>query len=353
MAAEANRQQASPESHQLSSQQSQHSSQQSQHVQQVTSVPLESEYSLQGQGDGVAQRPLTCTREGGSQQFKRGQGSAEQPQGGYGGKYDLRTVRADIPLQQSCQPSNSEWHDPQNTKWRQQPSQHWPAEKKRQGTGAQRRLYKHGPTIPKSAAGQRPIRRRQRPEWDDHLTSGGPQTQGDPERGAAGGFSPRPTAKELLQEALARIQTAPSPRPQHAKRQRRGTAPEQAQLHAAAPQRQAIAADKLPQLQHAESNAIAANGSERSETTQHARRRSQMVTQHAKQSLVKQHAFGGKPSWISKEQPGCCAMQSAQPGDDTDLQSVLCKADALPFADTVLLQHSTIGTSTNILVAMT
>ena len=333
--------QSQPSSHQSqpSSQQPQPSSHQSHHVQQVGCMPVGPETGLQGPSRGFAQRSVTCT-VGGSQQSKRGCGSAERPHGGHGGECGLNTVRADTPVQQSCQPSSL---DPQQAKWQHQkhlPSQHWPAERKRQGVTAQRRLYKHGPVIPKSAAGQRPIRRRQRPEWDDHLTSAGPQTQGGPDRGAAGGFSPHPTAKELLQEALARIQTASSPRPQHAKRQRRGTALEQAQLHATAPQRQATAADKMPQLQHAgmnpsrscEADATAANRSERSEAAQHAQRQPKMVMQHAKQSLVKQHAFGGKPSWVRKDQPSGCAMQPAEPGDDTHLQVCIMQSRYSPFA---------------------
>ena len=209
------------------------------------------------------------------------------------------------------------------------PSQHEQQEKRRQ-VGAQRRLYKHGPIIPKSAMGMRSARRRQRPEWDDKLTHAQAQSQAEVEVA----FSPRPTAKELLQEALARMRTVSSPRPQHAKRQRRGVAPCHDQRHSTAPrQLQSAAGDEEPQLQHAcdpqrqysghscAIHAVAARPSQKADSDQPARNHQPSVMQAAaKQLLVKQHAFGGKPRWVDKDsirmkecQQG---TQSAQLGRD-------------------------------------
>ena len=228
--------------------------------------------------------------------------------------YGLSTVRSDTPLQQSCQPSSNHGHDCTRGRTRQ----------KRLASDAQQRLYKHGPVVSKSSALQRPIRRQQRPEWDDHLTSAAPQTEGGGVRvpgEGRGGFSPRPTAKELLQEALARIQNASSPRPQHSKRQRRGTAPQQGQPGPGpdqAPQQgqPGPALGHAPQLQNSQSGTGGAHlGSGHScsadATAAQGRcpvwaveQRPGLTVQPNKQSLVKQPAFGRKPSWVCRSSAG-------------------------------------------------
>ena len=152
-----------------------------------------------------------------------------------------------------------------------------------------------------------PARRRQRPDWDDNLTvHATPQRQaGDFDRG--GGFSPRPTARELLQEALARIQTVASPRPQHAKRQRRAAASQPEETG----QQPATAVHEAPQLQPAaiqEAGHSCGVHKTDSATAEAAWRRQQYPVQAAaRQGLVKRHAFGGKPTWVqkpAKEQDG-------------------------------------------------
>ena len=223
---------------------------------------------------------------------QHGEGS---PRGVHRGRYGLSTVvRGDTPSQQSCQPSSSIDNDCMHGT---------PQKPKRPASDAQRRLYKHGPVVPKSSAVQRPIRRRQRPDWDDHLTSVAPQTGrgGSTVSGEGQGFSPRPTAKELLQEALARIQIASSPRPQHAKRQRRGAAPQHGQSGPATGQ--------APQLQNSQSSAggmqLGSGQSCGADATAapgcrliwDAEQQPSLTVQPDKQSLVKQPAFGRKPPW--------------------------------------------------------
>ena len=263
-------------------------------------------YALHGQAS--AHELAQHSAAGGflQQQGKGASGGA--PGGVHRGGDGLSTVRGDTPSQQSCRPSSQHDHGCMDGT-RQKP--------KRPASDPQRRLYKHGPVVPKSSAMQRPIRRRQRPDWDDHLTSVASQTgRGGatvPQTGRGGNtvsgegqgsFSPRPTAKELLQEALARIQTASSPRPQHSKRQRRGTAPQQRQPGSASGQ--------ASQLQNSQSSAGGAQlGSGHScgadataaqgycpgwDTEQQP-----VLTVHPnKQSLVKQPPFGRKPSWVCR-----------------------------------------------------
>lgn len=224
-----------------------------------------------------------------------------------------------------------QWYECGHARWEspaESPCHHQLPEKKRQG-GFQRRLYKHGPVIPIKVSGVKggSVRRRQRPDWMDQLMSGNPKDQGGLE-GAMGGFSPRPSAKELLQEALARIQHASSPRPQHAKRQRRGLAPQQL---AAARQLPATAGDRFPQLQHAADgqalpesdyscNTHATTGLQRAGASETGRQQRKMPFPAAcKSSLVKQHAFGGKPSWVDRDNTSMQGPEhdapSEQPGE--------------------------------------
>lgn len=262
-------------------------------------------------------------------QGERSPGGAVQGmrRGGYG----LSTVRPDTLSQQSCQPSNSHVQDDMDARW-QNP--------KRQASGFPRRLYKHGPVVPKPSAIQRPIRRRQRPEWDDHLTAAAPQADRGTDKEGLGGFSPRPSAKELLQEALARIQNASSPRPQHAKRQRRSTAPNPVP-------HQQIATGKQPHLQsrpgvaqqdsghswedaatataapqgaqqgcvHSwEDSATAARAPANPGPVQGGQQQAAVSVQPDKHALVKQLAFGGKPSWVIQSS---AAAAGRQRGGDT------------------------------------
>ena len=224
-----------------------------------------------------------------------------------------------------------QWYECGHARWEspaESPCHHQLPEKKRQG-GFQRRLYKHGPVVPIKVSGVKggSVRRRQRPDWMDQLMSGNPKDQGGLE-GAMGGFSPRPSAKELLQEALARIQHASSPRPQHAKRQRRGLAPQQL---AAARQLPATAGDRFPQLQHAADgqalpesdyscNTHATTGLQRAGASETGRQQRKMPFPAAcKSSLVKQHAFGGKPSWVDRDNTSMQGPEhdapSEQPGE--------------------------------------
>ena len=287
---------------------------------------------------------------GGLRQQQGEGGPRGVPRGAHRGGYGLSTVRGDSPSQQSCRPSRNAdgescldgtWqkHDCGDDKWQKHDcgDDTWQKHDSRDdtwqkhdcrddtwqkpkgpasATQSQRRLYKHGPVVPKSCAMQRPIRRRQRPEWNDHLTSVTPHTErGDtvPEEGW-GGLSSRPTAKELLQEALARIQTASSsPRPQHAKRQRRGTAPQQAQLGHAThqpPQRQSgrssAGGAQLGRGHSCDTDATAAQGVDRGWDAQ---RQPGLTGQPDKQFLVKQPAFGGKPSWVCQSSAGVIAGQ--------------------------------------------
>ncbi|DBA85298.1 TPA: hypothetical protein ACH3X2_005989 [Trebouxia sp. C0005] len=225
-----------------------------------------------------------------------------------------------------------QWHECGHARWQspvESPCHHQVPEKKRQG-GVQRRLYKHGPVIPIKVSGVKgvSVRRRQRPDWDDHLLSGNPKDQGGLE-GAVGGFSPRPSAKELLQEALARIHHASSPRPQHAKRQRRGLAPQQL---ATARQLPATAVDRVPHLQHAahgqappasgySSHSHAMTGLQRTGTSENRGQQKQIPFSAAgKSSLVKQHAFGGNPTWVDRNSTSIHGPEhdapSAQPEQD-------------------------------------
>ncbi|KAL0042423.1 hypothetical protein WJX77_011936 [Trebouxia sp. C0004] len=225
-----------------------------------------------------------------------------------------------------------QWYECGHARWQspaESPCQHQLPEKKRQG-GVQQRLYKHGPVTPSMVSGVKGglVRRRQRPDWDDQLLSGNPKDQARLE-GAMGGFSPRPSAKELLQEALARIHHAASPRPQHAKRQRRGLAPQQL---AAPRQLPGTARDRFPQLQHAADgpappepgyscNPHPMTELQRAEACEKGGQQGKMPFSAAgKASLVKQHAFGGKPTWVDKN---ITSMQgpehdaaSAQPEQD-------------------------------------
>ena len=184
---------------------------------------------------------------------------------------------------------------------------------RRGSSHAQRRLYKHGPVVPKPVLGRGSVRRRQRPEWDDHLV-GNTHPKECSLVGAAGGCSPRPTAKQLLQEALARMQSVSSPRPQHAKRQRRGLAPSQAHHHPAALRQQpATAGARQPQLQQAKQDGAAKQDDSCDAEAASARdlpgvgcwekagqQHSRVLQAAARQALVKQHAFGGKPSWVDR-----------------------------------------------------
>ena len=242
----------------------------------------------------LAPHSSACTA-GGLQQQQGGKGSKGAPQGVPRGGYGLSTVRGDTPSQQSCQPSSDYGQDCSDGRW-QNP--------KRQASEAQRRLYKHGPIVPKSSAMQRPIRRRQRPEWDDHLTSAAPQAERGADREGVGwDYSPRPTAKELLQEALARIHTASSPRQQHAKRQRRGTAPQQGRPGPPDRQPQVQNGQGVGQLGSGHSwgdDATAAKAAQRLDPDQDAQQRASLTVQPEKQSMVKQPAFGRKPSWVCR-----------------------------------------------------
>ena len=241
------------------------------------------------------------------------------------------SIRVETSSQQAAQPcEHDQWYECGHARWQSQaesPCQHQLPEKKRPG-GAQRRLYKHGPALPGSAAGKGSVRRRQRPEWDDHLTSTNPHNPAGFD-GDIGGCSSRPTAKELLQEALARIQNVSSPRPQHVKRQRRGAAPSQPTVPK---QYQATAVDKQPQLQCAKAGGdqqksghscsaqdAAARGPQRAGSVQTARQQQSVAMQAAaKQSLVKQHAFGGKPTWVDRNSDQAAGFeqdaQAMQPG---------------------------------------
>lgn len=247
------------------------------------------------------------------------------PRGGYG----LSTVRGDSPSQQSCRPSRNPDNDCLDGTWQKQDCRDdmwqkhdcrddtWQKPKgPASATQTQRRLYKHGPVVPKASAMQRPIRRRQRPEWNDHLTSVTPQTErGEafPEEGL-GGLGSRPTAKELLQEALARIQTASnSPRPQHAKRQRRGTAPQQGQPGHATHQPPQLQSGKasaggaqLGRGHSCDTDATAAQGVDQ---VWNAQRQLGLAGQPDKQILVKQPAFGGKPLWVCQSSAGVVSGQ--------------------------------------------
>ena len=224
-----------------------------------------------------------------------------------------------------------QWYECGHARWQspvESPCHHQLPEKKRQG-GVQRRLYKHGPVIPSLVSGVKggSVRRRQRPDWDDQLLSGIPKDQGGL-AGAMGGFSPRPSAKELLQEALARIHHASSPRPQHAKRQRRGLAPQQL---ATARQLPATAGDRFPQLQHAADgqappesgyscNPHAMTGLQKTGASENGRQQRKMPFSAAgKSSSVKQHAFGGKPTWVDRNSASMQGPEhdapSVQPGE--------------------------------------
>ncbi len=233
-----------------------------------------------------------------------------------------------------------QWHECGHARWQspaESPCHHQLPEKKRQG-GVQRRLYKHGPVIPSKVSGVKggSVRRRQRPDWDDQLLSGNPKDQGGLE-GAMGGFSPRSSAKELLQEALARIQHASSPRPQHAKRQRRGLAPQQL---AAARQLPATAADRFPQLLHAADgqappgsdyscNPHVMTGLQRTGASENCgQQKHKSFSAAGKSSLVKQHAFGGKPTWVNRDSTSMQGPEhdapSAQPGETQCITLCLC-----------------------------
>jgi len=221
-----------------------------------------------------------------------------------------------------------QWYECGHARWQspaESPCHHQLPEKKRQG-GVQRRLYKHGPVIPSKVSGVKggSVRRRQRPDWDDQLLSGNPKEQGGLE-GAMGGFSPRPSAKELLQEALARIHHASSPRPQHAKRQRRGLAPQQL---AAARQLPATAGDRLQHAADGQAppesgyscNPHAMTGLQRAGASETGRQQRKVPFLAAsKPSLMKQHAFGGKPTWVDNNSLSMQGPQhdapSAQPGE--------------------------------------
>ncbi|KAL3163209.1 hypothetical protein ABBQ32_009611 [Trebouxia sp. C0010 RCD-2024] len=236
------------------------------------------------------------------------------PQGVRRGGYGLSTDRPNTPSQQSCRPCSSQGEDCMDARWQNS---------KRQASGSQRRLYKHGPVVPKPSAMQQPVRRRQRPEWDDHLTATAPQADrgGSPREGRAG-LSPRPTAKELLQEALARIQNASNSRPQHAKRQRRSTAPQQGQPCPAVPHHQR-ATDKLPPGQSRPGvaqqgsghswgdDATAARGQGDGQVQGEQQQAAVGVQHHKQVPLVKQWAFGSKPSWVvqGSGSPGGTAEQ--------------------------------------------
>ena len=149
------------------------------------------------------------------------------------------------------------------------------------------------------------VRRRQRPDWDDSLS-----THATPQKQArafdAMTFSPRPTARELLQEALARIQTAPSPRPQRAKRQRQTAASRPA--HPAVQTQPATAVEAPPQLQQAavqgpslSSGPLPFQQPTAGSHPSNARHQQRQAMQAAvRNGLVKQHAFGGKPRWVPK-----------------------------------------------------
>ena len=261
------------------------------------------EYALPGKAS--AHKLAQHSAAGGLLQQEGEGGSGGAPGGVHRGGYGLNTVRGDTPSQQSCRPSSQHDHDCMDGTQQKL---------KRPASNPQQRLYKHGPAVPKSSAMQRPIRRRQRPEWDDHLTSVAPQTEKGgvtvPGEGQ-GGFSPRPTAKELLQEALARIQTASSPRPQHSKRQRRGTAPQQGQPGPAPGQ--------APQLQNSQSGAgdaqlgsghscgADATAAQGNCPVWDAEQQPGLTVQPNKQSLVKQPAFGKKPSWVCQSSAGVTA----------------------------------------------
>ena len=279
------------------------------------------QYCKHAPGQASAHKLAQHSAAGGlilQQQGEDGPGGT--PWGLHRGGYGLSTVRGDTPSQQSCQPSSHNYgHDCMGGGTGQKP--------KRPASDARQRLYKHGPVVPKSSAMQRPIRRRQRPEWDDHLTSVAPQT----ERGGVtvpgegqGGFSPRPTAKELLQEALARIQIASSPRPQHAKRQRRGKAPQQGQPGPAPGQ--------PPPLQNRQSSAgdvqLGSGHSCGNDDTAApgccpawaAEQRPGLTVQPDKQSLVKRQAFGRKPSWVCQSSAGISVGKYGSTTQDCSLK---------------------------------
>ena len=123
---------------------------------------------------------------------------------------------------------------------------------------AQPRLYKHGPIIPKALP--QPVRRRQRPDWDDHFSPTRARRVPVAPKGSEGRaapHSPRPTARALLQEALARIQSVASPRAQPAKRQRRSMLPSaqrdtqhQSNLNSEPAQRDILHKSQQPSAQH-------------------------------------------------------------------------------------------------------
>ena len=201
---------------------------------------------------------------------------------------------------------------------------------------------------------QRPVRRRQRPEWDDNLTAIPPQADRVTPREGPGGLGPRPTAKELLQEALARIQSASSPRPQHAKRQRRSMASQQGQPCSAVPHHQR-GTDKLPQwqfrpqqgsghswgdattatrpsqgAQHAcghswGGKATAARAPQGAGPAQVAQQQAAVAVQPHKHHMVKQPAFGSKPSWVTQSSASASAIVTAgERGGDTQPSGVHC-----------------------------
>lgn len=285
-------------------------------------------------GQASAHKLAQHSAGGGLLQQQGEDGPRGAVRGVHRGGYGLSTVRDDTPFQQSCRPSSSADHDHMDGR-QQKP--------KRPASDAQRRLYKHGPVVPKSSAMQRPIRRRQRPDWDDHLSSvaaqtgrGGVTVPGE----AREGFSPRPTAKELLQEALARIQTASSPRPQHAKRQCRGTAPQQG--------RPGPAPGQATQLQNSQSSAggaqlgsghscgAAATAAQGCRPVWNAEQQPILTVQPDKQSLVKQPAFGGKPSWVCQSSAGVtdgkCGSAAQTAAASTHLVLIIIKRLMITFS---------------------
>ena len=266
--------------------------------------------------------------------------------------------------QQAEQVEDKQWFECGQGRWQspvQSPGQHQLPERKL--GSVQRRLYKGGPLIPKPApAGRRgaAARRRPRPDWDDQLLHSNPKSPGRLDGGTDGGigsFSPRPTAKELLQEALARIQNVSSPRPQHAKRQRKCLPPQQPSGPRQSP---ATAEGSQPQLWNDTEGQHQQNGGHSSSTQAAAARhparagsvhngKQQLTAAVAmpaasKPAMVKQHAFGGKPIWVNKAsssvqgaQPN---MQSAHPGETMTKNDAAAIACLIMQADWVVLVAS-------------
>lgn len=324
------------------------------HRQQPGSMPLStSQRALQGHDQHRRCNHEAANRCGAGQASSAGR---HQQQSNQAGRSSLCTGAM---AQQADRVEDKQWFECGQGRWQspvQSPGQHQLPEKKL--GSVQRRLYKGGPLIPKPApAGRRgaAARRRPRPDWDDQLLRSNPKSPGGFDGGVDGGigsFSPRPTAKELLQEALARIQNVSSPRPQHAKRQRKCLPPQQP---AGPRQPPATAEGSKPQLWNDTEGQHQQNGGHSSSTQAAAARRparagsvhdgkqqptAAIATPTAsKQAMVKHHAFGGKPVWVNKASSSVQGaqqnMQSAHPGeymikkDNTAIASFIMQADCV------------------------